>query len=293
MSKLLFVADTENIYDASVYTLGPNQVRLVFSNAEVKPADAILLSGFNVINEYNHSIIEASYTDYIYSYRDTGDDRVVELDNNNVPWTPEPEPPVPPVPPTPEPPTLAEVLADKIQEFSDTCRNYIEGGVDLYIGGIIEHFSYYLSGGDQNNIDDIFNTMTQTLSGEYYHCDGGICKLYTPAQVFYIYFANKLNTQDNVTYYNLIAAQLHELYDNAEDTEENREIVSSLVYKAYELIGQYKVTYDAVIAQGIAQMNTVKAKLEEAGVDFSEHIYPVTVDEAPNEEENSEEESEE
>ena len=63
MSKLLFVADTENIYDASVYTLGPNQVRLVFSNTEVKPADAVLLSGFNVINEYNHSIIEASYTE--------------------------------------------------------------------------------------------------------------------------------------------------------------------------------------------------------------------------------------
>lgn len=292
MSKLLFVADSTNIYDASVYTIGSNQVRLVFQDPTTKPKEDILLSGFNVINERNPSIIEADYTDYIYDYRDTGDERVVELDNNNTPWEPEPEPPTPPTPPeppVPEPPTLAEVLANKLAEFSSTCRMYIESGIDLYIGSEqnIEHFSYSLTGGDQNNIDDIFNTMTQTLSSQYYHCDGGICKLYTPAQVFYIYFGNKLNTQDNVTYYNLISAQLHELYDNAEDTEENRETVQALVYKNYELVGQYKTTFDSVIAQGEAQMEAIKTKLEEAGVDFSEHIYPVN---PPNVEEKESEE---
>ena len=117
--------------------------------------------------------------------------------------------------------------------------------------------------------------MTQTLSGEYYHCDGGICKLYTPAQVFYIYFGNKANTQDNVTYYNLISAQLHELYDNAEDTQENRDTVNALVYKDYKLTGQYLVTYEDVLTQGQDQIDAYRAKLEEEGVDFSEHIYPV------------------
>lgn len=286
MSKLLFVGDS-NIYDASIYTIGANQIRVVFASADNMPGEDVVYAGFDVINEYNHSIVEASFRDYTYKYRDTDNERVKEMDNNNTPWEPEPEPPVPPVPPvppTPEP-TLAEVLANKLSEFSSTCRMFIEAGIDLYINGNIEHFSYFLSSGDQNNIDDLFNTMTQTLSGQYYHADGGTCKLYTPAQVFYIYFGNKANTQDNVTYYNLISAQLHELYDNAEDTEENRNTVAALVYKEYQLIGQYAVTYQAALTQGQQQIDAYKAKLEEEGVDFSEHIYPVV----PNEEESVEE----
>lgn len=287
MSKLLFVGDS-NIYDASIYTIGANQIRVIFNSADNMPDEETVYAGFEVINEYNHSIVEADFKDYTYKYRDTDNERVKEIDNNNVPWVPEPTPPTPPtppVPPTPEP-TLAEVLANKLSEFSSTCRMFIEGGIDLYINGNIEHFSYFLSSGDQNNIDDLFNTMTETLSGQYYHADGGVCKLYTPAQVFYIYFGNKANTQDNVTYYNLISAQLHELYDNAEDTEENRNTVSALVYKEYQLTGQYAVTYSAALEQGQGQIEAYRAKLEEEGVDFSEHIYPVVPNVEEVEEEN-------
>ena len=276
MSKILFAQDT-SVYDASVYTIGENQLRLVFADAKDRPADEILYSGFDIINEYNPSIIEADYKDYKYKYRDTEDERVAEVDNNNVPWQPEPEPPVPPAPPVPEP-KLVDVLNNKIAEFSNACRMNIENGIDLYIGGNVEHFSYYLGSGDQNNIDDLFNTMIQTLSGQFYHCDGGICKLYTAAQIFYIYFGNKANTQDNVTYYNLMSAQLHEKYDNAEDTAENRAEVEALVYKQAQLEGSFLSTYEAATTQALEQLEAYKGKLIEEGVDFSEHIWPVVVD---------------
>ena len=274
MSKLIFTADESTIFDASVYTIGPNQVRIVFTDS-VKITDEIVYSGFITVNEYNH-MKEADFTDYIYKYRDTEQERVYEIDNNDEPYVP-PVPPTPPEPPVPPTPTLPEVLSQKIAELSNACRNEIESGVAIDFNGVIEHFAYSLSGGDQNNIDDLFNTMIQTLSGQYYHPDGGSCRLYSPAEIFYIYFLNKANTQDAVTYYNQMSIYLETTYGNAEDTEENRNAVSAVYWKLTPLTGSYLELYEAVLAQGQTQMAAYKASLEEKGVDFSEPITPVPV----------------
>ena len=279
MSLLVFENDNSTIYKASVYTIGSNQIRIVFDpSIETIPGNDTIYSGFITVNEYNHTK-EAHYRDYIYKYRDVEDSRTFDLDNNDQPYVP-PAPPTPPTPPEPPaPPTLQEVLNQKITELSSNCHIEIESGIDLRINGNIEHFSYSLSGGDQNNIDDLFNTMNLTLAPQYYHADGSSCKLYTPAQIFYIYFGNKAQTQDAVTYYNQLALWLRDTYGNAEDTEANRNAVQSVIWRATGLIGHYLELYEAVLAQGQSQLEAFKKSLEDRGVDFSENIYPVVPNE--------------
>ena len=279
MSLIVFENDNSTIYNASVYTLGSNQIRIVFDpSTEAIPGNDTIYSGFVTLNDYNHSV-EADYRDFIYKYRDVEDERTFDLDNDNQPYVP-PAPPTPPTPPEPPaPPTLAEVLQQKIQELSSACHTEIEFGIDLRISGNIEHFSYSLAGGDQNNIDDLFNTMTLTLAPQYYHADGSSCKLYTPAQIFYIYFGNKAQTQDAVTYYNQLALWLRDTYGDAEDTEANRNAVQSVTWRTTSLVDQYLALYEAVLAQGQSQLEAFKASLEERGVDFSEDIYPVVPNE--------------
>ena len=295
MSKLVFEAAKNEIFDASVYTLGSNQIRIVFANAADVPGNDVIYSGFVTVNEYNH-MVEASYKDYIYKYRDIEDSRTFDLDNNNVPYVPPtPVPPVPPTPPEPPvPPTLAEVLANKIAELSAACKTEIEDGVTISFDGNIEHFAYSLSGGDQNNIDDLFNTMIQTLSGQYYHADGGSCKLYTPAEIFYIYFFNKAQTQSAVTYYNQITIWLNDVFGDAEDTEANRKAVEDVAWRVTPLVGKYLELYEAVLTQGQSQMEMFKSGLESKGVDFSEDIELVevnTTDDVVDDESTDEEES--
>ena len=274
MSKLIFEASIDAIYDASVYTLGPNQIRIIFDSDEAIPGNDVIYSGFIIVNEYNH-VKEADYTDYIYKYRDVEDRSVFDLDNDNIPYTPEPEPepPIPPEPPVPEPSTLAEILEQKIQELSLACHNEIEYGIDLMIDGNIEHFSYSLSGGDQNNIDDLFNTMNLTLAPQYYHADGKSCKLYTPAQIFYIYFNNKAQTQDAITYYNQLVMWLKDIDGDAEDTEANRNAVESVTWRITELIDKYLELYESVLEQGQTQLEAYKMNLESRGVEFPDDIY--------------------
>ena len=91
MSKIRFVALPEDIYDAAVSDIGPNQVRIVFpEGTESIPEIQDILSGFDVLNEHNLEVM-VSYEDYNYIYREYTGGFLYELDNDNVPWV-EPEP---------------------------------------------------------------------------------------------------------------------------------------------------------------------------------------------------------
>ena len=242
MSKIRFVALPDNIYDAAVTDIGPNQVRIVFpEDTENIPDIQDILSGFDVLNEHNLEIMN-SYEDYNYIYREYTGGFLYELDNDNVPWVePEPPyvPPTPPEPPVPEPPTVGETLDNKLQEFSEACGQAIEAGVDVEIDGAVEHFSYSLSGGDQNNIDDIFNALLNTGYPQYYHCDGGICKLYDKWQVFAIYSGEKGNKMDHTTYYNEVSFQLRDKYKDDLESKDPEIVaeIEALVYKEVPLEG--------------------------------------------------------
>ena len=270
MSKIRFVADQETIYDCTVSSIGPNQIRLVFPEDSELPDVSTILSGFVLLNEHNLEVMD-SYEDYIYEYREYTGGNTFELDNDNVPWV-EPEPPyVPPTPPTPptppEPyiPTVKETLDTKMSEFSMGCHEAIEAGVDVDIDGVIEHFSYSLSGGDQNNIDDIFNTMLNTGLPQYYHCDGGSCKLYQRMQVFAIYATQKGNKMDHTTYFNQVRLQLEEEYKDMydEQDEEINAVINAYVYKEVPLEGDYLANYTQIMRDMAATIEVYRKKIEE------------------------------
>jgi hypothetical protein len=270
MSKIRFVADQETIYDCTVSSIGPNQIRLVFPEDSELPDISTILSGFVLLNEHNLEVMD-SYEDYIYEYREYTGGNTFELDNDNVPWV-EPEPPyVPPTPPTPptppEPyiPTVKETLDTKMSEFSMGCHDAIENGVDVDIDGVIEHFSYSLSGGDQNNIDDIFNTMLNTGLPQYYHCDGGSCKLYQRMQVFAIYATQKGNKMDHTTYFNQVRLQLEEEYKDMYDErdEEINAVINAYVYKEVPLEGDYLANYTQIMRDMAATIEVYRKKIEE------------------------------
>ena len=84
MDKVIFLKNTETIYNVHFYQIGENQVRLIFS--DTVPSDDVLLSGFNLINE-NNGLIQTQRTDYTTKYRTYPDSRnKVELCNNGIVW---------------------------------------------------------------------------------------------------------------------------------------------------------------------------------------------------------------
>lgn len=80
MSKIIFLKEPSLIYDCDFLQIGNNQVRLVFK--KLKPSEEVLLSGFQIVNEYNN-YIQTRREDYIYLYRTYEDGNIVELCNDN------------------------------------------------------------------------------------------------------------------------------------------------------------------------------------------------------------------
>lgn len=234
MSKIVFLKDKKKIYDGLFEQIGTNQVRITFDNT--KPSDNILLSGFNLINEHN-GYVQTIREDYKYLYRTYPDNElIVELCNDGVEYV-EPEPILNPEP-EPYISTLEEIKNNKISELSDICNHLIENGVDIEINGTVEHFSYSLSKGDQNNIDDIMKLAASTGLGQSYHCDNGNCKIYTIDQIVSLYIATKVNKLINMTYFNQMKQ-----YIKSFTSDEDIETIDSILYGDL-LTGVYLETYN-------------------------------------------------
>lgn len=85
MSKIVFINEPNTIYDGHFSQIGEHQVRLIFTDNV--PTKKVLLSGFNLVNEYN-GVVQTERPDYIYIYRTYEDNaKQVELCNDNIAWT--------------------------------------------------------------------------------------------------------------------------------------------------------------------------------------------------------------
>ena len=157
MSKIIFINAPESIYDCNFSQIGEHQIRLEF-NSEI-PKPNVYLSGFRLINEHNHSLIQTYREDYTYLYRIYDEyPKTIELCNDNMPYRAHDNI----IPPTePHKPTLDEAKSIKIAGLSRTCNALITNGVDMEIDGVAEHFSY--NDEDQTNIKELFVYMLQKL----------------------------------------------------------------------------------------------------------------------------------
>lgn len=257
MSKIVFLDDSEQVYDGTFEQIGLNQVRITFDNN--KPSNSVLLSGFNLVNEHN-GYVQTIREDYKYFYRTYSDNElIVELCNDGVEYV-EPEPILNPEP-EPYIPTLEEIKNNKINELSDICNHLIENGVDIDINGTMEHFSYSLSKGDQNNIDDIMKLAASTGLGQSYHCDNGNCKIYTIDQIVTLYIAVKVNKLINMTYFNQMKQ-----YIKSFTSDEDKEIIVSISYNT-PLTGIYLETYNENVEHSKL---VIKTELSNFGLDESQ-----------------------
>lgn len=155
--------------------------------------------------------------------------------------------------------SIDQALSEKLAEFSYECKELIELGVDVEINGVMKHFSYSLEAGDQSNIDDIFNLAAQSKMPQPYHADGEECTLFTPEDIFAIYAAQKLNKTAQITYYNLLKAQVIATYTSDDDID----AVEELTYGLVPLTGEYKTTYDTIMEQAQAITQSIIDKYRE------------------------------
>ena len=85
MSKIVFIKEPNTIYNGQFYQIGKHQVRLIFT--DLVPSNEVLLSGFNLVNEYN-GVVQTERPNYIYIYRTYEDNpNQIELCDDNIPWT--------------------------------------------------------------------------------------------------------------------------------------------------------------------------------------------------------------
>ncbi|MCD7726641.1 MAG: hypothetical protein LUI12_13995 [Clostridiales bacterium] len=263
IDKIIFLSDkTEYVYNVNLSKVSEHVLKIIFADTDEIPSQEIILSGFNVLNEYNGKV-QGQYPNHTSLFRNyTSDDEleVYELSNDGSVYT-EPEP-TPETEPVVYVPTLEEVKSSKIYELSSECNMMIINGVDVDIDGKTEHFTYGIESGDQGNIDDLFNLAVSTGLSQPYHCDDGNCKLYTVEQIVQLYLAQKVNKTHHTTYFNQLKKYINDMEDTDSEETSVSDTVSNIIY-GDELTGEYLETYNTMMAQAQLIINSI---LEQAGV---------------------------
>lgn len=145
-------------------------------------------------------------------------------------------------------PSLAE---KKKQEISKACNATIIAGIDLEMDGETVHFN--LAEVDQTNISDLFKIVELGGTEFPYQSDGGVCHIYTAAQIAQIFVAANTHKTTQLTYHNALKQYI-------EDNEENGEVVAA-VYYGMELPEPYATEVANKLAIAGSQMEAIMARL--------------------------------
>ncbi len=93
----------------------------------------------------------------------------------------------------------AAVIRDaKLQEISKACNAVIVSGMDITLGEETVHFN--LSIEDQTNIANLFRVVELGGTAFPYQSDGGVCRIYTAAEIAQIYIAAQTLITTQTTY---------------------------------------------------------------------------------------------
>ena len=100
--------------------------------------------------------------------------------------------------------SLAIIKAAKIAEISKSCNAIIVAGIDLELTQGAVHFN--LSIEDQANIANLFRVVELGGTEFPYQSDGGVCRIYTAAEIAQIYIAAQTLITTQTTYHNALKA---------------------------------------------------------------------------------------
>ena len=147
---------------------------------------------------------------------------------------------------------LNKTKQSKLAEISKSCEDYIYAGTNVALpDNTTEHFTYTLA--DQSNISEMFTAIMAGATEYPYHADGGICKIYSKAEIVTIYGTLSLFKTEATTYHNSLKAQVNAMDDI--DT------ISATKFKETELTGEYLANYTSMMASAQTQLNAILAKI--------------------------------
>lgn len=142
------------------------------------------------------------------------------------------------------------IQSAKLAEISAACNAVIVAGVDLEFNGETVHFN--LSIEDQSNIANLFRVVELGGTEFPYQADGGVCRIYSAAEIAQIYIAAQTLITTQTTYHNTLKAYVQTL-TTAEELE--------AVAYGMDLPDEYAAQMAEKLAVAQAQMEAIVAKL--------------------------------
>ena len=148
---------------------------------------------------------------------------------------------------------LSVVMSAKLSEISDACNAVIVNGVDIKFGEENVHFN--LSIEDQSNINNLFRVVELGGTEFPYQADGGVCRIYTAAEIAAIYIAAQTLITTQTTYHN----ELKQYVQTLTSAEE----VSAIQY-GMTLPEPYLTEMNEKLAVAQQQMQAIVGRMQQA-----------------------------
>lgn len=148
---------------------------------------------------------------------------------------------------------LSVVMSAKLSEISNACNAVIVNGVDIKFGEETVHFN--LSIEDQSNINNLFRVVELGGTEFPYQADGGVCRIYTAAEIATIYIAAQTLITTQTTYHN----ELKQYVQTLTDVEE----VSAVQY-GMTLPEPYLTEMNEKLSVAQQQMQAIVGRMQQA-----------------------------
>ena len=148
---------------------------------------------------------------------------------------------------------LSVVMSAKLSEISNACNAVIVNGVDIKFGEENVHFN--LSIEDQSNINNLFRVVELGGTEFPYQADGGVCRIYTAAEIAAIYIAAQTLITTQTTYHN----ELKQYVQTLTSAEE----VSAIQY-GMTLPEPYLTEMNEKLAVAQQQMQAIVGRMQHA-----------------------------
>lgn len=148
---------------------------------------------------------------------------------------------------------LSVVMSARLSEISNACNAVIVNGVDIKFGEENVHFN--LSIEDQSNINNLFRVVELGGTEFPYQADGGVCRIYTAAEIAAIYIAAQTLITTQTTYHN----ELKQYVQTLTSAEE----VSAIQY-GMTLPEPYLTEMNEKLAVAQQQMQAIVGRMQQA-----------------------------
>lgn len=148
---------------------------------------------------------------------------------------------------------LSVVMSAKLSEISNACNAVIVNGVDIKFGEENVHFN--LSIEDQSNINNLFRVVELGGTEFPYQADGGVCRIYTAAEIAAIYIAAQTLITTQTTYHNELKQYVQTLTSAKE--------VSAIQY-GMTLPEPYLTEMNEKLAVAQQQMQAIVGRMQQA-----------------------------